>query len=277
MSNEDFDSLWDYDHPDQTEGAFRALLPEIEGERQLELLTQIARAQGLQRHFSDGHATLDDVERRLTARSSVARVRYLLERGRLFNSAGEPERARPLFEQAWALGQAVGEIGYAVDAGHMLGILEAPELAWSLKTLALAENSSDPRARRWLPTLYNNIGWTHHDRGEYAKALELFEKAVPLREAQGKPAPIRIARWSVARALRSLGRLDDALAIQRQLEQLGEHDGYVDEELGECLLALGHGDDAKPYFARAYAALAQDAWLAQHEPGRLERLHRLSV
>jgi Tfp pilus assembly protein PilF len=35
-----------------------------------------------------------------------------------------------------------------------------------------------------LAALYNNIGWTLHERGEYDRALELFEKAVPLREPE---------------------------------------------------------------------------------------------
>lgn len=278
MSNVSFDSLWDYDHPGESERAFQALLPEIDGELRLQLLTQIARAQGLQGQFDAGHATLDEAERSLSDETTAAHVRLLLERGRLFNSAGAPERARPLFEQAWELGQAVGEIGYAVDAGHMLGILKAPELDWSWKAVRLAQSSSDPNARRWLASLYNNIGWTLHDRGEYAAALELFEKAAPLREQQEKPT--RIARWAVARALRSLNRLDEALAIQyalaEQLAQAGETDGYVDEELGECLLAMGRADEAKPHFADAYARLSQDSWLAQHEPERLERLRQLS-
>ncbi|HVU12168.1 MAG TPA: tetratricopeptide repeat protein [Phototrophicaceae bacterium] len=182
MSNPaDFDALWDYDHADQTEHAFRDLLPQLEGDLAAQLLTQIARAQGLQGQFEQGHATLDQAEQQITSATQTARVRLLLERGRLFNSAGQPDQARPLFERAWELGQQIGEIGYAVDAGHMLGILEAPALDWSLKTAALAESSSDPRARRWLGSLYNNIGWTYHDRGDDALALATFERALALR------------------------------------------------------------------------------------------------
>lgn len=77
-----------------------------------------------------------------------------------------------------------------------------------------------------------------------------------------------------------MGRLDEALTKQQALllesEQSGEPDGYVFEELGECLLALGRADEARPYFAQAYALLSQDAWLAADEPQRLERLKALS-
>ena len=63
----DFDLLWDYDQPDQTETKFRGILLQFPEDDSafLELLTQIARAQGLQRKFDQAHQTLDQVERRL--------------------------------------------------------------------------------------------------------------------------------------------------------------------------------------------------------------------
>jgi tetratricopeptide (TPR) repeat protein len=294
----DFDQLWDYDRPAETEAKFRALLPEIAGEVSLhaQLLTQIARAQGLQRRFESAHRTLDEAqellergahhtldgaERLITPDLARARLRCRLERGRVFNSSGQPKRARPLFLEVWDQARAAGEDSYAVDAAHMLGIVEPPEaqLAWNLKALKLAETSADPRARRWLGSLYNNLGWTYHGQEQHDRALELFEKALRFREAQGQPRETRIARWCVARALRSLGRLDEALALQRalldELEASGEKDGYVFEELGECLLALGQPEAARPYFALAHAALSQDPWLAEDEPARLERLKML--
>lgn len=284
MSNTaDFDRLWDYEQPDESERSFRALLPLADPGVELELLTQIARAQGLQGRFADGHATLDGVADRLTPETGTetARVRYLLERGRLFNSGGAPEQARPLFEQAWSLARQIGEPGYAVDAAHMLGILDAPDLTWNLKALDLAETSADERARRWRASLYNNIGWSYHDPGAYDAALAAFGKALRLREEQGDARLIRMARWAVARTLRSLGRLDEALALQRDLAagdwRAGESDGYVEEELGEVLLALGRAAEAKPHFARAYAELSLDDWLAGHEADRLERLRALSA
>src|SRR5690349_11523532 len=101
----DFDQLWDFDHPDQTEQRFRLLVPELQNNEPLllEVITQIARTEGLQRRYDDAHRTLDDVERRLAPSLDRARVRYLLERGRVLNSSGEPEKARPLFLDAWGL------------------------------------------------------------------------------------------------------------------------------------------------------------------------------
>jgi hypothetical protein len=84
----------------------------------------------------------------------------------------------------------------------------------------------------------------------------------------------------VARILRALNRVEEALALQQELQQAleisGESDGYVQEELGECLLALGKQAEAAPHFVHAYHALSKDPWLADNEPARLERLRTLA-
>jgi tetratricopeptide (TPR) repeat protein len=280
------DTLWDYDHPAQTEAAFRALLPQAQasGNRSytLELLTQIARAQGLRRDFAAAHETLDQVQVLLTAELSRARVRYLLERGRVLNSSGHPEEARPLFEAAWEQGLACHEDLHAIDAAHMVAIVAPPEekLEWNRKGLALVERTSDARARKWGGSLYNNIGWAYHAQAQYQQALEAFQRALAWRQVQADPREILIAKWCVARAFRSLGQLEEALRMQQALHEawqsLGGSAGYVEEELGECLLALERPEEARPYFAQAYVKLSQDPWLVATEPARLERLKRLA-
>ena len=152
----------------------------------------------------------------------------------------------------------------------MLGIA-APaveRLGWNLRALALAEASPQPRAQGWRGSLYNNIGWTYHDLGQYDDALTMFKKALAwqMNARRGWEAvharEVLIASWTVARALRSLGQVDAALACQQSVlvryqESNAEPGGYLYEELGECLLALGRAEEAQPYFVRAYAMLAQ--------------------
>jgi tetratricopeptide (TPR) repeat protein len=273
----DFDQQWNYDQPAATEERFRQLLPSAsDADYRLQLLTQIARTQGLQRKFEPAHRTLDQVQAQLRDDLPVARIRYLLERGRVYNSSGAKQQAREMFLGALELAQAQGQDFYAVDAAHMLAIVEptSEQLAWSLKALELAETASEARARSWLGSLYNNIGWTYHDLGQYEQALALFEKAANWREQQGQERETHIARWCVARALRSLNRIPEALAILRQLEP--NADGYTYEELGECLLLQGDAAAAQPYFARAYEELSKDEWLVANEPGRLQRLRELA-
>ena len=60
----EIDRLWDYSQPAESERRFRERLQETaEGsETRVQVLTQIARAQGLQRKFAEAHATLDDAD-----------------------------------------------------------------------------------------------------------------------------------------------------------------------------------------------------------------------
>lgn len=278
----DFRASWDFQHPDSSEARFRRLLPLAaqagDDDYRAQLLTQIARAQGLQQRYEAAHATLDGVVALLNPERSQARARYLLERGRVFNSSGRGASARPFFAQAWSVARAAGLDGLAVDAAHMIAIVEAPDsaLAWNERAMALAESSSDPGARGWLGSLYNNLGWTHHDLGDYPRALELFEKGLAWRREQGQERETRIAEWAVARTLRSMGRCEEALArqqaLEREWEAAGEPDGYVFEEIGECLVALGRADEAKKPFTRAYELLWLDPWMRQNERERLEKI-----
>lgn len=280
----DFDAAWNYGDPAATRARFEAIEAEVGPDADLDyrlaLRTQIARCQGLERDFAAAHATLDAIEPML-ADAPQARVRWLLEKGRVFNSSGEKGRARPLFEEAWRQAQALDADGYAVDAAHMVAIVEEPaaSLTWNQKALALAESSADPAARKWRGALYNNIGWNHHDAGRFDAALAVFERGVAFRETAGKPVPLRIARWTVARTLRSLNRPQEALvtleALEAEWRTAGAEDGFVYEELGEVRLMLGEPEVARGWFAKAHPLLAQMRWLAEGEPRRLERIAEL--
>ncbi|GJM44189.1 MAG: hypothetical protein DHS20C21_10310 [Gemmatimonadota bacterium] len=285
----DIDTLWDYNDPAGTEQKFRELRPAVEAagdvHRLLELDTQIARTYSLQRRFDEANALLDTIEPALETAPPVVRIRYLLERGRTLNSSGSPESAKPLFVEAWELGRPLPEVaGLAVDAAHMVAITEKGDeaLRWNETALAHAQASDGPKAQKWKGSLLNNLGWTYHDSGNFDRAYELFVEAAAYRRAQEAVEPIEIADWCVARCLRSLGRVDEALEQQRTLlarkeERGAESDGYVFEELGECLLLLGRPDEARPWFAKAHQALSQDPWLVANEAARLDRLSELAA
>jgi tetratricopeptide (TPR) repeat protein len=183
--------------------------------------------------------------------------------------------------EAWERGQRTDADVYTVDAAHMIAIVEKGEeaLEWNLKAIDYAKASGQPRARNWLASLYNNTAWTLHDKGEYERALRLFQDAVAFREEQGNEETLRIARWCVGRCLRSLGRNDEAFEIMQALlieaEAAGADTGYTHEELGELLLLEGETDEARDHFAEAYAVLSQDPWLMENEAERMERMRQL--
>jgi tetratricopeptide (TPR) repeat protein len=293
-----FDRHWDYDRPAVTEARFRDLLglARVRAEAgepapRLELLGQIARTLSLQRRFDAAHALLDEVDAALAsleasgqAPPARARVRALLERGRTFRSAGRRDEASERFEEAFVGAQSAGEDALAVDAAHMLAIAAGASdaaIEWNERALAMAAASDDPRARRWRGSLLNNLAWARHDRGEADAALELFREALAVREAEGTPREARIARWCVGRCLRTLGRLDEALAVQESLHAAGtaagEDDGFVCEELAELHLAMGDAAGARPWFAHAHRLLSQLDWFVATEGERLDRLRRLAA
>lgn len=274
MQSEDIDALWDYSDPASSEAKFRQLLDRTEDvSTRAEIGTQIARTLGLQRRFEEALALLDNVPES----TALLRARRNLEMGRVLNSSGKPQEALPLFLAAFEAAQSDPELTfYAVDAAHMLGIVCSGEegLDWNRRAIDLARNASDERTRNWMASLLNNTAWTLHDLRRHQEAHDLFAEALELRKKRGQAESIRIAKWSVARALRSLGRLDEALQIQSALLAEGD-DGFVLEEMGEILLAQGEADRARPFFARALELLSADPWLTAHEPERLARMKTL--
>jgi tetratricopeptide (TPR) repeat protein len=281
LSLPDIDALWDYVQPGETEAKFRELMDRARSgpdrNYEAELLTQLARSLGLQQKFDAAHAILDEVEPLLDSLTPRVRVRYLLERGRTFNSSGFRERADTLFVQAWEEGLDQGLEGLAVDAAHMVAIAR-PEasLEWNLLALETAEASLDPAARKWRGSLYNNLGWTFFGRKEYASAQRSFEQALACRVEQGNSRDILLARWCLAKCLRFTGQVEASLAEQQELERAwqneGEADGFVYEELAECLLLLTRVPESRLYFGKAYELLSKDPWLTRDEPDRLQRL-----
>jgi len=282
----DFDAAWNFNDPAATRKAFEEMLaahPDAPLPWRLELRTQIARTHSLARHFDEAHALLDAVDAELVAIDGHARVeiRSALERGRCHNSAGDKAAARPLFEQAWTAARGSGLDGLAVDAGHMVAIAAMgtdDELPWGRKALALAESSSQPRARKWRGSLYNNIGWSLHDRGDYQGALAMFDKQIVVRRETGEEPALRVSLWARARVLRSMKQHDEALAVLNAIvETYGDdatNDGFVHEELAENLLATGKDAEAKAAFALAHDKLKM-SWVARAEPERIARLAEL--
>ena len=281
-----FDSLWDYNDPAGTESKFRELLARASQSSDpsyaAELLTQIARTQGLQQKFAEAHATLDEVDRSLLPAMKSAKVRSLLERGRVLNSSGKAKDSVPVFIEALRLAQESGLENYAVDAAHMLGIAEKGQesLKWNHEAMRIAESANDPKARRWLGPLYNNTGWTYFDLGDFAAALKLFERDIEFRKQTATNIEVGIARWSAAKMLRHLGRVEESLKLQMELlndpdRQNNDAEGYTREEIGECLLLLKRSAEAGPHFARAWDLLRNDPWLSRDEPDRLNRMKRL--
>ena len=229
----DLRALWDFEDPVGSEQRFRAAADLAAGAERAVLLTQVARALGLQERYDEGHALLDGVP---VGDDRVA-AHVALERGRLLRSSGRPDEARAHFEAAERAATSAADDALVVDAVHMVALVAEPaeRLRTTERALELARRSSDPAARDWDASLLTNIGMVHADAGDWPSALTAFEQALAARERIGRAEDVRVSRWMVAWALRHLGRTDEALATQRalraELDAAGLDDPYVDEEL----------------------------------------------
>jgi tetratricopeptide (TPR) repeat protein len=193
--------LWDFDDLDASEQRFRGQLEqEASDPGRAEVLTQLARVEGLRGDFDRCLQLLDEAEP-LAGDDSVANVRLELERGRMFRSSGDPEAAFPLFQDAFVRALGAEERYLAGDAAHMCAI--------SVDDVPLQERwvqrGLDEGDAYWAGPLYNNLGWTYFEAGDHERALELFELALEarLRDPDNKQA-IEWAHEAIAEAKKAL-------------------------------------------------------------------------
>lgn len=273
----DIRDLWDFNDPAGTETKFRNVLQTTaDPDTQLLLKTQIARTLGLQKKFPEALAQLEEVDAEILLNpttSAMTKAYTAMERGRALRSSGDKEGAKLHFDNARTLAAGIPDV--LIDAIHMQAIVaESDEaLRLNMEAIGIARAADDPRARKWLGSLLNNTAWSYHDKGLHELALDLFQEALEFREKEGDPERIRIARWSVARCFRSIGRFGPALVMQRALLLGNEKDGYTHEEIAENMAALGQLQEAKPHFARAYELLKEDPWFDDKD--RLLRLRTM--
>ncbi len=193
-------ALWDFDDLDASRERFLAQLAEETTDAgRAEVLTQLARVESLRDEFERCDELLDEAE----ALGGVT-ARSLLERGRRERSSGRDGAGFEEFRRAFDLAQASGDDVLAADAAHMLALVDDAE-AWTARGIAIAGSSDDPGVRYWLGPLYNNIGWTRFEAGDYAGALEAFELALAARERDDpRPGALQHARDAVDEARRAL-------------------------------------------------------------------------
>jgi tetratricopeptide (TPR) repeat protein len=271
--------LWDFDDLDASEQRFRELLAvEPDDGARAEILTQLARIEGLRSDVEAGERLLAEAEP-LAGASTVARIRIDLERGRLRRSTADSVAALPLFASAYAAAVDAHEHFLAGDAAHMAA-LAAPDrtdrVAWTKRGVALAE--SNDGARYWAGPLLNNLGWDLFEAGEHEEALDAFERALAARERDpDNPGAIAIARYAVAKALRALGRPGSGLAHIEQAVRFDEADGWFQEELAETLAALDRRDEAAAHARRALELLPEADPSFETDERRSARLRTLAA
>jgi tetratricopeptide (TPR) repeat protein len=263
--------LWDFDDLDASEQRFRAQLAEETTDAgRAEVISQLARVESLRGDYERCDAWLDDAEA-----LGGAEARVLLERGRRIRSSGEPGAGLAEFRRAFELARERGEDVLAVDAAHMIAIVDDME-SWTARGAEIAASSDDPGVRYWLGPLYNNVGWARYEAGDATGALDAFERALASRERDDpRPYSVAIGRYAVGKALRTVGRHDEAAEALEQCvawaAEAGVEDDYFHEELAEDYAALGKSAEAAEQARRALALISE-----ADEPTRVARLRELA-
>jgi tetratricopeptide (TPR) repeat protein len=280
----DFIKLWNFGNPKETEQKFQEILSIAQTANDpsyvAQLLSQIARTQGLQGKFDEAHATLDRVEEMLTSDLQLARIRYLLERGRAFNSSNHQDRSIPLFIDAYTLASSIDEMKLAIDAIHMIAIAESDpknQVEWNFKGIEMA--MSDLNSIGWLHALYNNIGESYLLLKDYENARLYFHKLIELQIQRNGEADIHTLK-DEAKAIRFLGKPNEALSILepllKKIIDAGMDNGWIREEIAENHLLLGENTIAKPHFIKAFELLSKDEFCIKNEQDKLRYLKKLA-
>lgn len=238
MSADRLRPLWDFTDLDASERRLHlALDSEAHAQGRAEVLTQLARVEGLRRRFDEANRLLAEAEA-LGGGAEVVRARLLLERGRLLRLSGDLATALPLFEEAFETALRARQEFIAGDAAHMAA-LAGDMTGWTERGLALARRSAD--AASWAGTLLNNLGWWHSERLEHEESLAAYTAALEARErepATGERPYLReAARCGVAKALVALGRAEEAVPLLEQAVEWSRATGSSDRRFHELLAA----------------------------------------
>jgi tetratricopeptide (TPR) repeat protein len=288
---QELDRLWNPNDATGSKAAFTALIPEAESlaskdrSSLIELHSLIARCEGTGGDFRAARASLEKSKQLLDESQAVyrvsARLRWLVEKARVLVLERTPSQAHAALTEAWALAINSGEDDLAVEVAQQFAAIESQkmQLEWIRKGIELAESSPSPRAKRWLGSLYASWGWKLYDVRQFESALEKFHTALRHFKAAGTARELFVAKWSVGKVLRALGKLEEALGSQQvllaELGIGGARDGRLYEEIAECLQALKRAPEAQLYFELAYRELIGDEWAKENQPQMLKRMKDL--
>lgn len=257
--------MWDFGDPAASENRFLAAMAGASENDKLILQTQVARSYGIRKDFEHARDLLATIQSECERVGGEPLVRYCVELGRSWCSATHPaesrtpealECARVHYLMAFDVAKAA-ELDYlAIDALHMMAFVDdSPEgqLKWDLAALDFMEKSPNAEAKKWEGSLRNNIGYALHLLGRYDEALAEFEKSLAARLAVGNASGARVAKWMIAWTKRVMGRTDEALFEQLELEKecadAGAPDPYVFEELETLYREMGDEAKAEHYIS----------------------------
>ena len=177
-------------------------------------LAQVARMHSLAKppRLERARAVLEEARSVASQEHPWGWTRYLGVRGILEREGGHKEQALATFVEYHDYARARGLYTRAIDAAHHAAIVAPPaeQIRWAERGIAAAEAGDE---RGWLAVLWNNLGSTHEDRGDWKAAAEAYTKAKRYHDLTGGPVQKIAAAWALGRASLRAGDLERASAL----------------------------------------------------------------
>jgi tetratricopeptide (TPR) repeat protein len=254
-----------------------------EGVTLVEALSQVARGYLAQGKKDQGRPWLEKARAIASDRDPEAWSRYLGVRGRFEWKDDELKVATATFRDMYdyCLRHKLHE--RAVDAAHMVAITAGhdEQIVWARKGIEAAEVG---KLEGWLGPLWNNLGWTYDEMGQFKESLEALTKAREYHYKVGDEHAKLVADWSVGHAYRKLGEIDSALkwlgpvlewaekryAADRNPDT-AEWVGHSCRELGEIAVLQGKLGEGLKYLERARDELTV-AKMPEWDPDAFKKL-----
>jgi tetratricopeptide (TPR) repeat protein len=273
------DALWDPEDLHASKSRFDAALAATDDpQEQVLCLSQLARIAGLEADFTQGEMLLEQA--RNIGPDAPREARLLLEKARLEREEGRSAQAATGFHQAAQRGRAAGALDVAMEALHLQAESAPTPIARALVEQAESICANSPSHRRYLGPMYSTFAWALFEEGDFKAAYDIFRQDHELRRSLKTEEKRRAAGVNMAKMLRYMGRLSEALEqLQRLTVEIGPQ-GYglslVFEERAELAHTAGRHSEARQYAADARARLIARGLSAEDQPSRFARLDVLA-
>ena len=176
----------------------------------VEASAQVARCWLLRNKSEQGVPWLEKSKALATKEDPVGWSRYLSVVGRYQWKDEKLKEATTTFVSMYEFCTRTRQFDRAVDAAHMVAITGTREqqITWAHKGIEAAEKGGQ---EGWLGPLWNNLGVTHQERGDWKSALDCYRKAREYHWRLGGEVNKLAADWAVAMALRETGAVEQAM------------------------------------------------------------------
>ncbi|MCA8910609.1 MAG: tetratricopeptide repeat protein [Planctomycetes bacterium] len=166
----------------------------------VEALAQVARMYSVEGKFDEGRPWLARAEEHADSEEPLGWSRFLGVQGRYFwRDEKDNDKAKTTFIKMYEYCKEKKLFSRQLDAAHMVAIVAPPDeqVEWALNSIDAAEKAGE---KGWLAVLWNNLGWTYEEQGEYPKMLEALQNARKYHYEVGNDLSKLVADFGVGRA-----------------------------------------------------------------------------